>query len=237
MRWACASPPGSPFSLPDLPLPLPFYTSRARRSGGAGIPPPGLWEQSPCFLVLGDVEWRSVPGTSSWDMRAPCGRRSSGASRFPCSSTAKWVRAIPHLKFEIWGTQSGAWSTHGPGPPADDALAFHTRREYSNRKVRAAWCFHPRSPIARDRGHTQHGPEDLTGTGASRPFERTIRAIKAKAPRARGLSIECVHAYCRFAISASRADFGGRVSDSGSVASGSSTRLRWSMKVGFSVLM
>jgi len=43
--------------------------------------------------------------------------------------------------------------------------------------------------------------------------------------------------YFRVAISASRADFGGRVSDSGRVPSGSSTIFSRSMKVGFSVLM
>src|ERR1035441_1424123 len=43
--------------------------------------------------------------------------------------------------------------------------------------------------------------------------------------------------YFRAAIRASRAGLGGRVSDSGSVPSGSSTRFNWSMKVGFSVLI
>jgi hypothetical protein len=43
--------------------------------------------------------------------------------------------------------------------------------------------------------------------------------------------------YCRFAINVSSADFGGRVSDSGNVASGWSTTFSRSVNVGFSVLM
>ena len=43
--------------------------------------------------------------------------------------------------------------------------------------------------------------------------------------------------YLRAAIRASRALLGGRVTDSGSVASGSSTTFSRSMKVGFSVLI
>lgn len=43
--------------------------------------------------------------------------------------------------------------------------------------------------------------------------------------------------YRRLAIRLSKADFGGRVSDSGSVASGSSTTFSRSIKVGCSVLM
>jgi hypothetical protein len=50
-----------------------------------------------------------------------------------------------------------------------DALAFHTLREYSNRKVWAVSCFHPRSPIARDRGHPQRGLEISPGPAATAP--------------------------------------------------------------------
>lgn len=63
-------------------------------------------------------------------------------------------------------------------------------------------------------------------------------APKTDSPAYAGLFREPLKmSYCRLAISASSADFGGRVSDSGSVANGSSTRLSRSVKVGFSVLM
>ena len=58
-----------------------------------------------------------------------------------------------------------------------------------------------------------------------------------KSPAIAGLFTFSAESYCRFAISASRADFGGLVSDSGSVARGSSTMFSRSVNVGFSVLM
>jgi hypothetical protein len=66
---------------------------------------------------------------------------------------------------QVWPTPETAEGEEVklPGLLITDALAFHTLREYSNRKVWAAWCFHPRSPKARDRGHPQHGLEISLG--------------------------------------------------------------------------
>lgn len=75
-------------------------------------------------------------------------------------------------------------------------------------------------------------------------FERTLFLPARKKPRNREAFLvplvprslgPCL--YCRFAIKASSADFGGRVNVSGNVASGSSTMFSRSMKFGFCVSM
>ena len=72
---------------------------------------------------------------------------------------------------------------------------------------------------------------------AERLFVRTASAFDLRIALCATRRSKALLPYCRLAINASSADFGGRVNDSGSVARGSSTMPSRSMNVGFSVLM
>jgi hypothetical protein len=113
MRWACASPPGSPFSLPDLPLPLPFYTSRARRSGGARIPLPDSGSKVLVFLSLATSNGVQFPGLRPGTCALPAGEGLAARAGF---------RAVPQPNGSVLSHISN--SRYGApnlvlGPPTD----------------------------------------------------------------------------------------------------------------------
>ena len=69
----------------------------------------------------------------------------------------------------------------------------------------------------------------------SRKMQTHPQRVSVFAPRVGSYVPVIDKPYCRFFIKVSSADFGGRVNSSGSVASGSSTMLNWSINVGFCV--
>ena len=115
------------------------------------------------------------------------------------------------------------------------ALLKLNKREAGIHELRALIQRHPQTPeAAAGTGKAErHGCADQSALGAK-------DAAPTKSPATCGafcwLAVDG-RRYFRLDIRASRADLGGRVSDSGSVASGSSTKFSWSMKVGFPVLM
>ena len=116
------------------------------------------------------------------------------------------------------------------------ALLQMNKKEAGIHELRLLIQRHPQTPEAAQARTKLNGMGvKLTGT-----LETASNCSREK-PRVCGafLLLLALHwnRYPRLAIRLSSADFGGRVSDSGNVASGSSTTFSRSMKVGFSVLM
>ena len=113
MRWACASPPGSPFSLPDLPLPFPSIPVEPAARAERVSPLPDSGSKVLVFLSLATSNGVPFPGLRPGTCALPAGEGLAARAGF---------RAVPQPNGSVLSHISN--SRYGApnlvlGPPTD----------------------------------------------------------------------------------------------------------------------